>query len=132
MCTIQVSALPTGPNKSLASPRLMEATLGALARWADTYDYLSVDWKMLEGAELGAPGYPANPFPAASTPAAARQLAPQDAAAAATHTISACVACIMQYPAEVALHEIAVERVLRRVVCQRGRAALLQQVCMHA
>jgi hypothetical protein len=124
----QVAALPTGPNKALASPRLMEAALWALARWADTYDYLAVDWKSLEGSDPGAPGYPADPFPAAHSPAAARHLAPQDAAGAAAHTISACVACIMQFPAEVALHEVAVERLLRRVVCQRGRAALLQQV----
>lgn len=106
----------------------MEAALWALARWADTYDYLAVDWKTLEGSDMGPPGYPANPYPAARTPAAAQQIAPQDAAATASHTISACVACIMQFPAEGALHEVAVERLLRRVVCQRGRACLLQQV----
>eukprot|EP00892_Ulva_mutabilis_P011196 jgi/Ulvmu1/8449/UM043_0027.1 len=115
----EVAAMPTGPGKALASPRLMEAALWALARWTDTYGYAAAGPGVLEVEEGG---------PVESPSAAARLLAPPDVAAAATLTLSAVVACVTQYPGETALHTVAVQRLLRAVVCRPGRSGHLQQV----
>ena len=115
---VQVAALPTGSNKDLASPRLVEAALWALARWTDTYGYVAAGPGALEVEEEAPPEPPS---------AAARLLAPPDVAAAATQTLSAVVAAVTQFPGETALHTVAVERLLHAAVCRPGRSGHLQQ-----